>query len=224
MSTPTAHKTVTAHHIQASKTSAHKVSADKTRLWVVCCEETEATQQLSNAIEKWQLPGVRSLFTESLLTHRTPEQGPLSETIAASDYAIFVTPYHQPSTQVQVSPLDVTHLETEESDSPAALLSAIHNRHGQSPQSWWLQVPTTQLRAHQAQPIPAQESAAQALDQIGIFIRNYHLALPPIADNAKPTALNDSTKNVAQKTTQKETSPQTKPQTKEVTFIPYRRI
>lgn len=162
------------------------MTAHKTRLWVVCSEETDATQQISKTISDWQLPAVRSLFTQSLLTHRTPAQRPLSETVAASDYAIFVTPCNQLSSQIRVSPLDVTHPQAEDPESPAALLCAIHNRHGQSPQSWWLQMPTAEMRAHRVQPVSVEESTAQALNQIGIFIRHYQLAIAPAAINDQP--------------------------------------
>jgi len=189
-------------------TVSKSVPAHKTRLWVVCCEETEAATQVFEAVEEWQLPAVRSLFTQSLLTHRTPAQRPLSETVAASDYAIFVTPYNQPSSQVRVSPLDVTHPNKVDEHSPAALLGAIHNRHGQSPQSWWLQMPTIEMRAHRMQSVSIKESVAQSLHQIGIFVRNYQLALVPTTIN-----------NLHKKPARKVIAPQ-----QQVTLSHYRRI
>jgi hypothetical protein len=171
-----------------------KAKADKTRLWVVCCEQTEVTQQISESVAQWQLPEVRSLFTESLTTQasvqtsvqtskavRSRQELPIltdaiAQTIAQSDYAIFVTPYPQPSPHIKISPLNVAQSVDGEDADPVALLSAIHSRHGQSPQSWWLQLPTTEVRARRICPVASQKSVAQALNQIGIFIRHYRLA------------------------------------------------
>lgn len=151
-------------------------TSDKTKFWIVCCEETEATQQISQAIAAWQLPGVRSLLCNHL---------PLGEadTIAQSDYAIFITQHAQPSSRIKVSPLSVSHQAASKphliSQGPAALLSAVHNRHGKSPQAWWFQLPTTEVRAQRIQPISTQKTVAQALSQIEIFVRNYRLAIAP---------------------------------------------
>ncbi len=193
-------------------------AANKTRLWVVCCERTDVTEQISKSIAQWQLPEVRSvctesLFSESLLalpsrniasntllgpvqlsTVQPPaERHLLSEAVARTDYAIFVTPYSQPSPHIKISPLNLTEpdyraepdyrendkiADHEHDGNPVTLLSAIHNHHGQSPQSWWLQLPTTEVRARQICPVDEQKSVAQALNQIGIFVRHYRLVNP----------------------------------------------
>ncbi|MGB3294502.1 MAG: hypothetical protein WBB01_16070 [Phormidesmis sp.] len=150
--------------------------SNKTKFWVVCCEETEATQQISQAVAQWQLPGVRSLLCNHL---------PLSEAdaIAQSDYAIFITRYPQPCAQIKVSPLSVSSRHSPKphliSQGPVALLSAVHNRHGQSPQAWWFQLPMTEIRAQRVQPVSTEKTVAQALNQIEIFVRNYRLAVAP---------------------------------------------
>ena len=149
----------------------HK-SAVKTQFWIVCCEETEATERISQAVAQWQLPGVRSLLSN---------QVPLgeAEAIAQSDYAIFVTQYPQPCSQIKVSPLSVSSQQSTEPQGPVALLSAAHNRHGQSPQAWWFQLPTTEVRAQHVRPISTEKTVAQALNQIEVFVRNYRLAVAP---------------------------------------------
>lgn len=195
--------------------AAHEAAApSKTRLWVVCCEQTEVTQQISKAVAQWQLPEVRSLFTESLVTHASARSLPerfrsarsisgllLSETVAQSDYAIFVTPYSQPSPHIKISPLNLAEPAQQlDEHNPMSLLSAIHNRYGQSPQSWWLQLPTTEIRARQICPVDSQKSVAQALNQIGIFVRHYRLAMPQKrAAIAAPKALNNQPKASAQR-------------------------
>ncbi len=169
-------------------TTVHKTGPNKTRLWVVCCEQTEVTQQISDSVAQWQLPEVRSLFTESLICQPSntikpsPEPRILSEEVAQSDYAIFITPYCQPSPHIKISPLNLAEPDNPEDfldrDHPGALLADIHNRYGQSPQSWWLQLPTTEVRARQICPVASQKSVAQALKQIGIFVRHYRLVSP----------------------------------------------
>lgn len=143
----------------------------KTKFWIVCCEETEATQAISSAVDGWQLPGVRSLHLN---------QSPLAaETVSQADYAIFITPYaQQPCSQIKVSPLRAQQ-PNPQPQSPAALLSDAHSRYGQSPQAWWFQLPTTEMRARRVQPISTQKSVAQALNQIEVFVRNYRLAIAP---------------------------------------------
>ena len=144
----------------------------------------------------WQLPEVRALFTESFSTHQTASQRPLCKTISEADYAIFITSYEQHSSQIKVSPLSLDRLDSSASGTPADLLSATHRLHGQSPHSWWLQLPTVEVRAQRVQPVSMQESVAQALNQIGIFVRNYQLATPygeggaiaPAAINSPPKA------------------------------------
>jgi hypothetical protein len=208
MSIPTMTKLSAAH-----EAPAHQAASSKTRLWVVCCEQTEVTQQISKAVAQWQLPEVRSLFTQSLVTHASARSLPerfrsarsisgllLSETVAQSDYAIFVTPYSQPSPHIKISPLNLAESAQIESaqpldeHNPMALLSAIHNRYGQSPQSWWLQLPTTEIRARQICPVASQKSVAQALNQIGIFVRHYRLAMPQKRVATASKAINNQPK------------------------------
>jgi hypothetical protein len=156
-------------------------TAHKPRLWVVCCEQTEVTQQISEAVAQWQLPEVRSLFAESLGPEVSSESR-LSEAVAQSDYAIFITPYSQPSPHIKISPLNLVEPDNADdyldSDHPVGLLSDLHSRYGQSPQSWWLQLPTTEVRARRICPVASQKSVAQALKQIGIFVRHYRLVSP----------------------------------------------
>ena len=158
-------------------------SAVKTKFWIVCCEKTEATERISQAVAQWQLPGVRSLLSD---------QVPLSEaeTIAQSDYAIFVTQCPQPCSQIKVSPLSVSSQQSTElhlPQGPVALLSAAHSRHGQSPQAWWFQLPTTEVRAQHVRPISTEKTVAQALNQIEIFVRNYRLAVAPRTTDSHET-------------------------------------
>ena len=143
-------------------------TSHKTKFWIVCCEATEATQAIASAIDGWRLPGVRSLLLN---------QFPLAaETVAQADYAIFITPYAQPCSQIKVSPLGAQQ-PNPSPQSPAALLIDAHHRYGQSPQAWWFQLPTTEMRARRVQPISTQKSVAQALNQIEVFVRNYRLAI-----------------------------------------------
>ncbi len=152
-------------------------AATKTKFWIVCCQENEVTQQISRAVSEWQLPGVRSLIYEQ----PSVDQPSAFNAVAESDYAIFITPCDQPSVQIKVSPLGTTQNNSADvaDESPAALLTAMHERHSQSPQSWWFQLPTTEMRAKQIRPVAAEKSVAQALNQIEIFVRNYRLADRP---------------------------------------------
>ena len=155
-------------------------SAVKTKFWIVCCEKTEVTERISQAVAQWQLPGVRSLLSD---------QVPLSEAaaIAQSDYAIFVTQYSQPCSQIKVSPLSVSSQQNAQPQGPVALLSAAHSRHGQSPQAWWFQLPTTEVRAQHIRPISTEKTVAQALNQIEVFVRNYRLAVAPRTTDSHET-------------------------------------
>lgn len=150
----------------------------KTKFSIVCCEETEATQKISKAVESWQLPGVRSLIGS--------DQPPLAVTdaIAQSDYAIFISPCAQPCSQIKVSPLSLAQLPGDadsDAQSPESLLHSVHSRHGQTPQAWLFQLPATEIRAQRPQPVSTQKSVAQALNQIEIFVRNYTRAIAPAA-------------------------------------------
>jgi len=172
------------------------------RFCIVCCEETEVTQRISEEVAGWGLPDVRSLLI-SLSTERShinPYRHnlptPQADAVAQSEYAIFITPSAQPSSQIKVNPLDKAcgHRRSSpasaEANGPSTLLTAIHNCHGQSPQSWWLQLPTTKVSAKRTQPISSQQSVAEALNQIVIFMRNYRTA-------AAPAAINSRTKSAA---------------------------
>ena len=170
-------------------------AASKTKFSIVCCEETEVTKQISRAVSEWQLPGVRSL----LVNDRPAAQLPISDEndVAQSDYAIFITPHERPSSQIKIGPLSVAQ-DAAETQSPATLLADIHSRHGQSPQSWWLQLPTTELRAQKVHPVASEKSVAQALSQIEVFVRNYRLAIKPkSADIEASGAINNEHKQAA---------------------------
>ncbi len=173
-------------------------AASKTKFSIVCCEETEVTKQISRAVSEWQLPGVRSLLVNDqpaaqLLTSDEND-------VAQSDYAIFITPHERPSSQVKIGPLNAAQEDAEEANktqSPATLLADIHSRHGQSPQSWWLQLPTTELRAQKVHPVASAKSVAQALSQIEVFVRNYRLAVTPRAAGIDANkAINSESKQV----------------------------
>ena len=167
-------------------------TAAKTKFSIVCCEETEVTKQISKAVSEWQLPGVRSLLFNDHLTDQLPASD--ENDVAQSDYAIFITPYEQPSSQIKIGPLSAVQQAADAKSSikqkPATILADLHNRHGQSPQSWWLQLPTTELRAKRVHPVASEKSVAQALSQIEVFVRNYRLAIAP-------RAINNDSKQVA---------------------------
>lgn len=166
------------------------------RLWIVCCEETAVTQQISAEIDKWELPYVRSL-----LISPDSSQSPINEyrhnlpssdahAVAQSEYAIFITPSEQPCPRLKVSPLDKVCnsrrvSKPSENSPPATLLKAIHNHHGQSPQAWWLQLPTTEVCAQCTHPVAHEKCVAQALKQIGIFVRNYQVSTNPATINSQ---------------------------------------
>lgn len=201
MSMPTINRQSTARHtsVVSVKPEARRGAKSGAKLWVVCCEETEVARQISDAVTAWHLPNVRSLSSESLLSlsHPAIAQRPFCEAVAEAAYAIFITSYEQPSSKIRTSPLNIAKPDSSEPNSPVALLLAIHHLHGQSPHSWWLQLPTAEVRAQRVQPVSVQESVAQALNQIGIFIRNYQLAMPygagaaSVATNNLPKASAD---------------------------------
>lgn len=215
-------KTVMPSHIDQARTGPTP------RFCVVCCEETEATQEISKEVAKWNLPGVRSLLLSS-----ESAQSPINEyrhnipsfqadAVARSEYAIFITPSAQPCSQIRVNPLNkvCSHRRPSQAsperqpakgqlakngsaqstyaqNHPSTLLTALHNCHGQSPQAWWLQLPTTEVRAKSTQPISCQKSVAQALNQIGIFVRNYQGTVA--LQQASEEAVNSAKKSVAVK-------------------------
>ncbi|MGB3298174.1 MAG: hypothetical protein WBA76_07880 [Phormidesmis sp.] len=194
MSMPTMNRQSAARHtsVTSAKPKARIKAKSSAKLWVICCEETEVARQISDAVMAWQLPNVRSLSSESLssLSHPTAAQQPFCEAVAEAAYAIFITSYEQPSSNIRISPLNIAKPDSSPPNSPVELLLAIHHLHGQSPHSWWLQLPTAEVRAQRVQPISVQESVAQALNQIGIFIRNYQLAMP-YGEGAAPVAINN---------------------------------
>lgn len=163
------------------------------------------TQQISEEITKWDLPDVRSLLISeadvrspiNAYRHNLPESQ--ATAVAQSEYAIFITPSAKPCNRIQVNPLNKAcgprHTPPAADSTPSTLLSAIHNCHGQSPQSWWLQVPTTKVSAKRARPISSQQSAAEALNQIVVFMRNYRTTAAPAAistpinNHEKPAAI-----------------------------------
>ncbi|MEL6454450.1 MAG: hypothetical protein AAFQ40_07000 [Cyanobacteria bacterium J06623_5] len=141
------------------------VTSQKTKFWVLCCEETEATQKISKAVADWQLPGVRSR-----LGHQLPLA--VAAAIAHADYALFVTPYrlaphHRESLELSITPLSITQSINSGPMSPASLLATVHNHYGKTPQSWWAQLPTE---------LTTQQTVDQALSKIKEFVRPYAYA------------------------------------------------
>lgn len=136
-------------------------STQRTKFWILCCEETEVTQRISKAVSEWYLPGVRSR-----LGHQLPLA--VGDAIAHADYALFITSHIQPDQALSVTPLSITHSINAKLYSPASLLTTVHNRHGQTPQSWWLQLPTTGLTTTQ--------TVEEALSKIKEFVRPYAFA------------------------------------------------
>ena len=136
------------------------ITSQKTKFWVLCCEETEVTQTISRAVANWQLPGVRS---------RVGYQLPLAvaDAIAQADYALFVTPHRAKSLELSITPLSITQSINSSPTSPASLLATVHNRHGKTPQSWWAQLPTE---------LTTQQTVDQALSKIKEFVRPYAYA------------------------------------------------
>ena len=136
-------------------------SSDLTSFWVVCCEETAAAQALSKTISEWEIPGVRSLMGTQAL---------IQSDIKQADYAIFAMESDRPCSQVQVSPLSLSH-----TPHLAKLLASMQSPHGRKPQSWVLELPKEEVRANRVQPVNPQYAVDQALSRIEVFVRNYHL-------------------------------------------------
>ncbi len=160
-------------------------TSNKTKFWIVCCDDTEATQQISQAVADWQLLGVRSLIAPEL-------SSTVAGVIAHADYVIFIAAHAQPSARIRVSPLGTLAHQQRESfaasaihdadqamQNPASLFANIYDHYGQSPQAWLFQLPTQEVRVRRMQPVSTQSSVAQALNQIEIFVRNYRLAISP---------------------------------------------
>lgn len=59
-------------------------TADKTKFWVLCCDESDAARTLFQSISDWQLPGVRCHMGYQL-------PGATSAMVAQSDYVLLVT-------------------------------------------------------------------------------------------------------------------------------------
>lgn len=147
-----------------------------TKFWVVCCEENEVTQEIARTVDSWQLPGVRSLIgdRQALLSN--------VDTIADSSYAIFATPYEKPCSQAKVQPLNIPQAanasKTTLEPNPVDMMASALNRHGRTPQSWLLQLPKTEIRAQNEEPVSPEKSVAQAIAAIEVFVRNYTQATP----------------------------------------------
>ncbi|MEO0770654.1 MAG: hypothetical protein AAFY72_14720 [Cyanobacteria bacterium J06649_4] len=138
-------------------------TSHKTKFWVLCCEETEATQKISRAVADWHLPGVRSR-----LGHQLPLS--VADAIAQSDYALFITSHIQPNPELSITPLNITHSINAGPYSPAGLLATIHNRHGIAPQAWWAKLPSTELST--------QQTVELTLKKIKEFVRLYAFGVP----------------------------------------------
>jgi len=192
---------------------------NKTKFWVVCCEDTEATRKIATTVADWQMPGVRSLVTTDLAE---------AQTIAQSEYAIFITTCPQPSSQIKMSPLTLVRSQPDPSnrdESPAAQLIAMHERYGQSPQSWWFKLPTTEVRAQKVQPVAIEKSVAQGLAQVEIFVRNYTREMPSTARTSSAAPRNTAPSS-HQETTGKAQQIQKKeqPAKRKVVLSHYRRL
>lgn len=159
---------------------------NKIEFWIVCCEDNAVTQKVAQAVDAWQLPGVRSL----ILRHFAD-----AECIAKSEYAIFITSDPQPHAQIKISPLNLVQPCSESEatvKAPDQQLIALHERYGQSPQSWWFQLPTTELRAQKVQPVSPEKSVAQSLAQVEIFVRNYTREMSFTPFSAQPSSAQPS--------------------------------
>ncbi|MEL7144432.1 MAG: hypothetical protein AAFY33_20090 [Cyanobacteria bacterium J06643_4] len=186
-------------------------TADKTKFWVLCCDESEAAQTLFQSISDWQLPDVRCH-----LGYQLPVG--ISAMVAQSDYVLLVTapaseqvsqPIRMSAPQpvavgavatrpnTKLSSLQTSLLHSVKSgakpgaaamavsaqdgitihslsaalsinvspDSPAALLAALHNRYGRTPQAWLAQVSAASL----ATP----RDTEQTLKALKDFVRFY---------------------------------------------------
>ena len=160
-----------------------------TKFWVICCEENEVTKEIASTVEGWQLPGVRSLIgdRQDLLSN--------VDKIADASYAIFATPYEKPCSQAKVHPLNIPLTADDraaEDQDPVSMMAGALNRHDRNPQSWLLQLPKTEIRAQQEQPVAQKKSVAQAIAAIEVFVRNYTQTAPfsipaqPSPTEAKP--------------------------------------
>ncbi|MFK8183278.1 MAG: hypothetical protein AB8B99_07870 [Phormidesmis sp.] len=196
--TTTSGATTTTHGSNVSKpVKAAANLSQPPRFCIICCEETEVTQAISKEIAQWNLPGVRSLLLSTdaaqspinAYRHNIPSFH--ADAVARSEYAIFITPSEQPCSQIKVNPLNKVCDQRRSSkqapaqNHPSMLLTALHNCHGHSPQAWWLQLPTTEIRAKCTQPISCQKAVAQALNKIGIFMRNYQITMATKAANTE---------------------------------------
>lgn len=159
----------------------------KTPFWIICCDATDATEQIASAITHWQLPGVRS---------RLGDWRSLSSAaaIAQAECAIFITTAQQPCPQVTTSPLSAVGSAAR---GPATLLASIQSCHGQTPQAWLLQLPATASYTEQTSATTEsniEPVVSQALAQIEIFVRHHYLQ--PLALQVQ-TAQNQQTGQAA---------------------------
>lgn len=138
----------------------------QTKFWIICREDTELTQKLTNTISGWDLPGVRARVGHQLSLS-------VGDAIAQADFAIFITLSETPGAHLSITP--VSTVQTQAIQGPASLLSTLRRRHGHAPQSWWLQLPTTELRTQGLKPISTEQTLSQALKQIEVFVRNHYL-------------------------------------------------
>lgn len=151
-------------------------AANSTKFWVICCEETEVTHEIARTVDSWQLAGVRSLIgsPQTLLSN--------VDAIADASYVIFVTPDDKPSSQAKVHPLNIAHSADTDAviseKSSVDMMTSALKRYSSTPQSWLLQVPTTEVRAQYVQPVSVGKSVAQAIAAIEVFVRNYTRAVP----------------------------------------------
>ncbi|MGD1864805.1 MAG: hypothetical protein ACFB0D_09635 [Phormidesmis sp.] len=138
----------------------------ETKFWIICHEENQLTQKLTKEINYWQIPGVRARLDEQMSTLA-------ADTLTQSDYAIFVTLSEHPCSQIQLHP--VSSAQTQSAQSPISFLDSLRERYGSAPQSWWLQLPLTEVCHQGIKHIPTEHTLSKALTQIEIFVRNYYL-------------------------------------------------
>lgn len=142
------------------------ITSGKTKFWIICKEDMVLTQKLVNTIANWNLPGVATHIGH-------PPSPAQEETIAQADYAIFVTLCEHTCPTLQVTP--ITPARATVAKSPSAWLNSLKARYGSAPQSWWFQLPTTELSLKGIRTIPTEQALSQATRQIEVFVRNYYL-------------------------------------------------
>ncbi|MGD1898802.1 MAG: hypothetical protein ACFB16_17845 [Phormidesmis sp.] len=146
------------------------VTTPPTKFWIVCREDTALTQKLTKEINDWRLPGVRARIGHDMSLSA-------AGAIAEADHAIFISLCDFPCGQIQINPVSTapTHsLKAQALQSPVSLLSTLRKRHGKVPNSWWFQLPTTEIRQQGIKPVPEAYALSQTLNKIELFVRNYH--------------------------------------------------